>query len=92
MMKGRKVNSMLDKKEQILQPPLKRSITIAGHRTSISLEQPFWEALQSIAKGKDMQLATLVTQIDKEPRNCGLSCVLRVYVLRYYQEQSHSIW
>ena len=68
-----------------LEPPIKRSITIAGHRTSISLEQPFWEALKAIAQQQDTKLAQLVTEIDKKPRNCGLSCVLRVYVLTHYQ-------
>ncbi len=67
-----------------LEPPIKRSLTIAGHRTSISLEQPFWHALQTIAKQQQMPLATLVAEIDKTPRNCGLSGVLRVYVLDYY--------
>ncbi len=76
--------------EKILESPVKRSITIAGHRTSISLEQPFWEALQEIASHKDIRLAALVAEIDKKPRNCGLSCVLRVYVLRHYQQKAAS--
>ena len=45
----------------------KRSVTIAGHRTSISLEPPFWEALAEIAAGRGMSVAALVAEIDREP-------------------------
>ncbi len=84
----------MNKKEEStpLEPPVKRSITIAGHRTSISLEQPFWEALQTIALKRNTKLAQLVTEIDKKPRNCGLSCVLRVYVLTHYQNTNEMIF
>lgn len=75
-------------KNRPLDPPEKRSMTIAGHRTSLSLEQPFWEALQSIAQKQNLSLAALVAQIDQLPRNCGLSSMLRVYVLSYLQENS----
>ena len=74
--------------EKPLEPPVKRSLTIAGHRTSISLEQPFWEALQDIAVQKKLPLAALVAQIDETSRNCGLSSVLRVYVLNHHRDQN----
>ena len=64
---------------------VKRSITIAGHRTSVSLEAPFWDALQRIANQRQMSLAALVGQIDADrlnsPEPANLSSALRVYVL-----------
>ena len=58
----------------------KRSITIQGHRTSISLEAPFWSILQKTAKHRGMSIASLVQTIDRE-RDCGLSSALRLFVL-----------
>lgn len=61
-------------------PVIKRSVLIAGHATSVSLEQPFWTALQSIAYQRDMSLNTLISEID----NCNegnLSSALRLFVL-----------
>ena len=58
----------------------KRSITIHGHRTSVSIEDPFWTILRSIAARRGLSLASLVQMIDKE-RNGGLSSALRLFVL-----------
>lgn len=59
---------------------IKRSVSIAGHPTSISLEEPFWKALKRIAKDKKSSLNALITEIDAEnPAN--LSSALRCYVL-----------
>jgi predicted DNA-binding ribbon-helix-helix protein len=61
----------------------KRSITIAGHRTSISLEEPFWAALAEIAREDRRPLAALVGEIDRtRPEGTNLSSALRVYVLQ----------
>jgi predicted DNA-binding ribbon-helix-helix protein len=65
----------------------KRSITIHGHQTSISLEDEFWQELSAIAEDRALSLNALVTEIDKvrtSPRDGGasnLSSTLRVYVL-----------
>lgn len=59
----------------------KRSITIAGHRTSITLEDIFWDTLKEIATTKGTSRQTLIEKIDKE-RTTSLSSALRVYVLR----------
>ncbi|NKB20181.1 MAG: aryl-sulfate sulfotransferase [Alphaproteobacteria bacterium] len=67
--------------------PVKRSIVVAGHQTSISLEKPFWEALAGLAKSRDMSLNKLVTEIDRH-REGNLSSTLRVYVLKSLQEQN----
>ena len=58
----------------------KRSITIHGHRTSVSIEEPFWTILRAIAAHRGLSLASLVQMIDKE-RNGGLSSALRLFVL-----------
>ena len=59
---------------------IKRSVSIAGHASSISLEAPFWEALKRIAKDKKCSLNALITEIDAgNPTN--LSSALRCYVL-----------
>ncbi|KJE36002.1 hypothetical protein UF64_07895 [Thalassospira sp. HJ] len=62
----------------------KRSVTIAGHRTSFSLEDAFWEELVGIAERRDMTLAELVVEIDTD-REGNLSSALRLYVLRDLQ-------
>jgi predicted DNA-binding ribbon-helix-helix protein len=64
-------------------PPgvIKRSISIAGHRTSISLEEPFWEELQKIAARRGISVQHLVGEIDKARLGANLSSALRVFVL-----------
>lgn len=57
----------------------KRSVTIHGHRTSISLEDPFWNSLNDIAAQRGQSLASLITEIDKN-RDGGLSSALRLFV------------
>ena len=59
---------------------VKRSINIAGHPTSVSLEQEFWDGLKAVAKQQQISVSELVTEIDKS-RDGGLSSALRVYVL-----------
>jgi|ETNmetMinimDraft_32_1059908.scaffolds.fasta_scaffold169558_2 predicted DNA-binding ribbon-helix-helix protein len=64
----------------------KRSVTIAGHRTSFSLEDAFWEELVGIAQRRDMTLAELVVEIDTD-REGNLSSALRLFVLRDLQSR-----
>ncbi len=59
---------------------LKRSVSISGHLTSISLEEPFWKELQALAKSENISLAKLIARIDKA-RKTNLSSALRLYVL-----------
>jgi predicted DNA-binding ribbon-helix-helix protein len=60
----------------------KRSVTIRGHRTSFSLEQPFYDDLLVIAAERNMSLAALVAEIDAaRPRDANLSSALRIHVL-----------
>lgn len=65
--------------------PIKRSFTIGGHRTSISLETAFWEALQTAASRERTPVSQLIVRIDQERRGCGLSSAVRVWLLAYYR-------
>ena len=60
---------------------VKRSVSIAGHTTSVSLEEPFWTELRALAKAQNRSLAALITDID-ERRGTNLSSALRLYVLQ----------
>lgn len=62
----------------------KRSVVLAGHRTSVSLENAFWDALKAIAGNRNSTVNQLVTEIDKQ-RDGNLSSAIRVYVLRTLQ-------
>lgn len=68
--------------------PLKRSFTIGGHRTSISMEEPFWEALQQVAARENTSLAGLIAAIDKSRGAAGLSSAVRVWILDYYRARA----
>lgn len=59
----------------------KRSVVIAGHRTSVSMEQAFWDALKQIAASEGRSLGALIEEVDRN-RAGNLSSALRVYVLR----------
>jgi predicted DNA-binding ribbon-helix-helix protein len=60
---------------------LKRSLTIQGHRTSLSLEPEFWDALKQAAKDEHKSLAALVAEIDAAREGRNLSSAIRVWVL-----------
>ncbi len=62
---------------------IKRSITIAGHATSITLEDDFWHELQSIATARKIPIAQLIREIDEARTIKNLSSALRLYVLNH---------
>ncbi|MEM9310224.1 MAG: ribbon-helix-helix domain-containing protein [Pseudomonadota bacterium] len=66
-------------------PPLKRSIAIAGHKTSISLEPVFWDALRAAAEGEGVAINALVARIDAERIQAetppGLASAIRVWLV-----------
>ena len=68
--------------------PEKRSITIAGHATSVSLEPLFWDALKEMAGQSKQSVPDLIRQLDAETRQASLSSTLRVAVLRWARQQS----
>lgn len=61
---------------------VKRSIAVAGHRTSVSLEEPFWEALREVAAARGISVQRLVGEVDAARGSQNLSSALRVHVLR----------
>ena len=65
--------------------PVKRSFSIKGHRTSISLEAEFWDALKEAAQEDRLTLAALIDQVDRERGTSGLSSAVRIWLLRRYK-------
>ena len=64
----------------------KRSITRNGHKSSVSLEDQFWDCLREIAKSKMLTVSKLVEEIDHHHKSDNLSSAIRVFVLEYYQK------
>jgi predicted DNA-binding ribbon-helix-helix protein len=65
---------------------IKRSLTIAGHRTSISLEDAFWTRLKSVAKTREKSLSALIAEIDASRGEANLSSAIRVFVLESFSQ------
>jgi predicted DNA-binding ribbon-helix-helix protein len=68
----------------------KHSVRLAGHRTSVSLEPEFWQAIRDIARQRDMPLDRLITSIDSERGKRNLSSAIRVFVLAHAKSLSPS--
>ena len=68
-------------------PVVKRSIVLAGHKTSVSLEDEFWTGLKEIAGKRLMTLSALVDRIDTHRQQGNLSSALRLFVLDFYRSQ-----
>jgi predicted DNA-binding ribbon-helix-helix protein len=66
---------------------VKRSIVIDGHKTSVSLEDPFWADLKKIAQAKQVTLSKLVTAIDGTREQSNLSSALRLFVLHHFRNE-----
>jgi len=64
---------------------IKRSIVLDGHKTSVSLENEFWEGLREIAVREKTTLAMLVGQIDRNRDSCNLSSAIRVFVFNHFR-------
>ena len=67
---------------------VKRSIVIAGHKTSVSLEAAFWTALKDIAAGRQQTVSDIVGAIDAERKQGNLSSAIRLFVLEHYQART----
>ncbi|MCX7338924.1 MAG: ribbon-helix-helix domain-containing protein [Hyphomicrobiales bacterium] len=67
---------------------VKRSISIAGHATSVSLEEPFWQALKQLGDDRGLSVAGLVAEIDGQRGHSNLSSALRVAVLDHLTKQT----
>ena len=69
--------------------PIKRSLTLRGHRTSVSLEDDFWRAFRDIAEEKNIPINALAAQIDAErDLEAGLATAIRLYVLAHYRARA----
>ena len=66
---------------------IKHSVVIDNHKTSISLEDAFWNALRDIAHQRDETLSYLVTGVDANRQSTNLSSTLRVFILEFYKDQ-----
>ncbi|MBO9401557.1 ribbon-helix-helix domain-containing protein [Shimia sp. R9_3] len=69
--------------------PQKRSLTLRGHRTSVSLEEDFWRAFREIAEEKSIPINELAAQIDADrDLETGLATAIRLYILNHYRSKS----
>jgi predicted DNA-binding ribbon-helix-helix protein len=66
---------------------VKRSIVVAGHKTSVSLEDAFWSALKEISAKRRITLSELVSQVDNQRQHTNLSSALRLSVLDFYRSE-----
>lgn len=67
---------------------VKRSVVVAGHKTSVSLEDAFWHALKDIAREQSVSLRSLVADIDAGRSGGNLSSAVRLHVLAYYRRRA----
>jgi len=70
---------------------VKRSVVIVGHKTSVSLEDPFWDHLKSIARAQCMTLSELVASINGTRKQSNLSSAIRLFVLEHFQKEQKRI-
>jgi predicted DNA-binding ribbon-helix-helix protein len=73
--------------EKAMSPILKRSMVIAGHKTSVSVEDEFWDSLMEIAGERGMTLAAMIGAIDGGRKHANLSSAIRLFVLSAYCDQ-----
>jgi predicted DNA-binding ribbon-helix-helix protein len=71
-------------------PIVKRSIVVDGHKTSVSLEDAFWELLKDIAQKRGKPVADLVAKIDKDREHGNLSSAIRLFVLGYVRDRAEA--
>jgi predicted DNA-binding ribbon-helix-helix protein len=82
------VSNLLQQRGCLMKSPVvKRSIVVAGHKTSVSLEDAFWRGLKEIAGGRGMTLSELVGTIDSGRQHGNLSSAIRLFVLDFYRSQ-----
>jgi predicted DNA-binding ribbon-helix-helix protein len=71
--------------------PAKRSLSLHGHRTSVSLEPEFWDAFRTIAEARNIPLNRLAAEIDDARKDdAGLASAIRVFVLNHYRDAARS--
>ena len=78
----------MDQRSQIKKTDVvKRSISINGHKTSVSLENEFWQGLHEIADHNHAKVVLLIQQIDRDRTTCNLSSAIRVFVFKHFHEK-----
>jgi predicted DNA-binding ribbon-helix-helix protein len=73
--------------EEAVSPVLKHSIVIAGHKTSVSVEDEFWDSFKEIAGERGTTLAAMIGAIDGDRKHANLSSAVRLFVLGFYRDQ-----
>ena len=71
-------------------PVVKRSIVVAGHKTSVSLEEAFWNGMKEISGERNMTLSELVGEIDNKRQQGNLSSAIRLFVLDHFKSRAAS--
>jgi predicted DNA-binding ribbon-helix-helix protein len=66
---------------------VKRSVVVAGHKTSVSLEDEFWRGLKEVGRGRNSTLSDLIAEIDTGRRQGNLSSAIRLFVLAHFRGQ-----
>jgi predicted DNA-binding ribbon-helix-helix protein len=84
---SRRVRSLKPKGTNMDTAIVKRSVVIAGHKTSISLEDEFWTGFKELARERKMTLSSLLGGIDTGRRQTNLSSSVRLFVLDHYRNQ-----
>ena len=69
-------------------PVAKRSVVVAGHKTSVSLEEAFWDGLKEISESRNKTLSGLISEIDVNRRESNLSSAIRLFVLDYFRRRA----
>ena len=70
-------------------PVVKRSIVVAGHKTSVSLEEAFWNGMKEISGLRNMTLSELVGEIDSNRQQGNLASAIRLFVLDYFKSRAN---
>ena len=71
-------------------PIVKRSIVIGGHKTSVSLEQAFWDAIKEISRSRGKTLSEVVSEIDRTRQQGNLSSAIRLFVLNHFRSSGET--
>jgi predicted DNA-binding ribbon-helix-helix protein len=71
-------------------PVVKRSIVVAGHKTSVSLEEAFWNGMKEISGLRNITLSELVGEIDNNRQQGNLSSAIRLFVLDYFRSRAQA--
>ena len=69
-------------------PVVKRSVVLAGHKTSVSLEEAFWTSMKEISSLRDMTMSELIGEIDNSREQGNLSSAIRLFVLDYFRSRA----